>query len=43
MAKVEKDYIIKALEMAHGSKQNAAKLLGISLRSLRYLLDKQGY
>jgi len=43
IVEVEKDYIIKAIEMAHGSKQKAAKLLGISLRSLRYRLDKQGY
>ncbi len=40
MAKVERDYIIKALEMAHGSKQRAAKLLGISFESLRYRLSK---
>jgi two-component system response regulator PilR (NtrC family) len=42
MAEVEKDYIIKAMDMAHGSKQRAAKLLGISMRSLRYRLDKLG-
>ena len=42
MAEVEKDYIIKAMDMAHGSKPRAAKLLGISMRSLRYRLDKLG-
>ena len=42
MGEVEKDYIIKAMEMARGSKQKAAQLLGISMRSLRYRLDKLG-
>ena len=42
MAEVEKSYIVKAMEMAHGSKQSAARLLGISMRSLRYRLDKLG-
>ena len=42
MAEFEKDYIMKAMEMAHGSKQGAAALLGINIRSLRYRLDKVG-
>jgi two-component system response regulator PilR (NtrC family) len=42
MADVERDYILKAMEMARGSKQKAAQLLGISMRSLRYRLDKLG-
>jgi len=42
MAEIEKDYILKAMEMAHGSKQRAADLLGVSMRSLRYRLDKLG-
>jgi two-component system response regulator PilR (NtrC family) len=42
MAEVERDYILKALEISHGSKQRAAGLLGISMRSLRYRLDKLG-
>jgi two-component system response regulator PilR (NtrC family) len=42
MENIEKDYIIKAMEMARGSKQKAANLLGISMRSLRYRLDKLG-
>lgn len=42
IAEIEKDYILKALELAHGSKQRTAKLLGLSMRSLRYRLDKLG-
>lgn len=42
MAEVERDYLIKAMEMANGSKQKAAELLGISMRSLRYRLSKLG-
>jgi len=42
MADIERDYILKAMEMAQGSKQGAAKLLGINMRSLRYRLDKLG-
>lgn len=42
IADIEKDYIMKALELAHGSKQRTAKLLGLSMRSLRYRLDKLG-
>jgi two-component system response regulator PilR (NtrC family) len=42
MASIERDYIIRAMEIARGSKQRAAQLLGISMRSLRYRLDKLG-
>lgn len=42
MADVERDYILKALEMARGSKQKTAELLGINMRSLRYRMDKLG-
>jgi two-component system response regulator PilR (NtrC family) len=42
MAEIERDYIIKAIEMSHGSKRNTAELLGINMRSLRYRLDKLG-
>jgi two-component system response regulator PilR (NtrC family) len=42
MAELERDYLIKAMQMAHGSRQRAADLLGISMRSLRYRLDKLG-
>lgn len=40
LAEIEKEYIMRALEMARGSRQRAAELLGISLRSLRYRLEK---
>ena len=42
MAEVEREYLMQALEIAHGSKQRAAELLGINLRSLRYRLEKPG-
>ncbi len=42
MAEVEREYLIQALEVAYGSKQRAAELLGINLRSLRYRLEKAG-
>lgn len=42
MADIEKDYLIKALDLAQGSKQRAAALLGLSLRSFRYRLEKLG-
>jgi len=42
LAEIEKDYILRGLEMAHGSKQRAATLLGITMRSFRYRLDKLG-
>ncbi len=42
MAEIEREYIFKAMEEAHGSKQRAAELLGINMRSLRYRLDKLG-
>jgi len=40
MAEIEKGYVMQAMEMAKGSKQQAADLLGINLRSLRYRLEK---
>ena len=42
MTELEKDYILRALDMAQGSKQRAARLLGITLRSLRYRMSKLG-
>jgi len=42
MADIERGYILKAMEIAYGSKQRAAELLGLSMRSLRYRLDKLG-
>jgi two-component system response regulator PilR (NtrC family) len=42
LADVEREYLLKALENSGGIKQKAAELLGISMRSLRYRLDKLG-
>lgn len=42
IAEIERDYLLKALEIARGSKQRAAEILGINTRSLRYRLDKLG-
>ena len=38
----ESNYIRQALEMSHYSQQKAAKLLGLTPRSLRYRLEKYG-
>ncbi len=40
---VERKMIKKALEKAGGNKSEAAKILGITLRSLRYRLEKHGF
>ncbi len=42
MAEIERDYIFRAMELAHGSKQKASELLGINMRSLRYRMEKLG-
>ncbi len=42
LAEIEKTYLVKALEIARGSKQGAAALLGLSMRSFRYRLEKLG-
>jgi two-component system, NtrC family, response regulator PilR len=42
MAELEREYITKAMEMAHGSKQKAAELLGLTERSMRYRMEKLG-
>ena len=42
MSEIEKDYLMQAMETARGSKQRAAELLGINIRSLRYRLEKCG-
>lgn len=39
---IEKAYIKKALDCTGGNKNNAAKLLSISFRSIRYRIDKLG-
>jgi two-component system response regulator PilR (NtrC family) len=40
--KIEKEYLLKALEKAGGVKVEAAKLLNLSFRSLRHRLSKYG-
>ncbi len=40
MSEIERGYVTQAMEAAQGSKQRAADLLGINLRSLRYRLEK---
>jgi len=42
MTELEKEYMLKAMELAQGSKQKAAELLGLSERSLRYRMEKLG-
>jgi two-component system response regulator PilR (NtrC family) len=42
MAGIERDYIFKALQLAQGSRQKAASLLGLSMRSFRYRVSKLG-
>jgi two-component system response regulator PilR (NtrC family) len=37
---IERAYLEKALDISNGNKHKAAKLLGISFRSIRYRLDK---
>ncbi|MEJ5359925.1 MAG: sigma-54 dependent transcriptional regulator [Desulfobacterales bacterium] len=40
LEEIERAYLKKALEVANGNKNRAAELLGISLRSIRYRLEK---
>jgi two-component system, NtrC family, response regulator PilR len=40
--RIERAYLVQALEKAGGTKIAAAKLLGMSFRSFRYRLQKQG-
>ena len=40
LADIEKTFLLKALERADGVKTEAAKVLGISFRSIRYKLEK---
>ncbi len=42
LAEIEKDLLTQALDQAHGVKQKAAELLGLSFRSFRYRLLKYG-
>ena len=40
LSAIERAYIEKAIQCANGSKNKAAELLGLSLRSFRYRVDK---
>ncbi len=42
MSKIERNLITKALKKTQGSKSKAAKLLNVSLDSLRYRIEKMG-
>ena len=42
LEEIERAYLKKALECSQGSRNNAAELLGISFRSIRYRLEKLG-
>jgi two-component system response regulator PilR (NtrC family) len=42
LADLEKQYLLKALEMTGGAKKKAGELLGMSFRSFRYRLTKLG-
>ena len=42
LAAVERDYVVRALAAAGNNRTKAAKLLGISFRSMRYRLQKIG-
>lgn len=42
VGKIEKEYILKALEKTGGVKKKAAELLGVTFRSFRYRLAKYG-
>ncbi len=39
---IEKDYLVKALELSGGNKTEAARLLGLTFRSFRHRLQKYG-
>jgi two-component system response regulator PilR (NtrC family) len=42
IGQIEKELLIKAIHRANGVKKKAAKLLGITFRSMRYRVDKYG-
>ena len=42
MDRLEKSMLLKALEKTGGNKTEAAKLLNITFRSMRYRLEKHG-
>jgi len=43
LAEIERAYLEKALDISQGNKHTAAKLLGLTLRSIRYRLDKLNF
>ncbi|MGE3975945.1 MAG: sigma-54-dependent transcriptional regulator [Bdellovibrionales bacterium] len=42
IGQIEKELLIKAIHKANGVKKRAAKILGITFRSMRYRVDKYG-
>jgi len=42
LASVEREFVLKGLEQAKGVKKDASRLLGITMRSMRYRLEKFG-
>jgi two-component system response regulator PilR (NtrC family) len=42
LSKIEREYLLKAIDETGGSRKKAAKLLNITMRSLRYRLEKFG-
>lgn len=42
LEQLEKTYLLESLQRSAGNQTNAAALLGLSVRSLRHLLDKHG-
>ncbi|MCB0350711.1 MAG: helix-turn-helix domain-containing protein, partial [Bdellovibrionales bacterium] len=40
MGQIEKELLVKAIHAANGVKKRAAKLLGITFRSMRYRVEK---
>lgn len=42
LSQVEREFVLKALEESKGTRREAAKLLAITMRSLRYRLEKLG-
>ena len=42
VGQIEKEILIKAIHRANGVKKKAAKLLGITFRSMRYRVEKYG-
>ena len=42
LADIERQFVLAALEQTHGHLTNAAKLLGITFRAIRYKVKKHG-